>query len=341
MNQGEKVKEQILIAEDDPVSRRILAGLLGKWEYGVSTVTNGTDALRILESESAPRLAVLDWMMPGVEGVQICQRIRQRSDRPYIYILLLTARAEKQDILQGLEFGADDYLTKPFDAQELRARLHVGERILALQDALIATQENLRFQATHDVLTGLFNRRAVLDAVGREHSRQIREGGSFGVILADLDHFKNINDTYGHSTGDCVLNEVARRMKSCVRPYDTVGRYGGEEFLIVVPSFELPGAFNLAERIRKAIESSPVVTNGHEVRITVSLGVAVSSDSEPCDSEVLVNLADEALYHAKEQGRNRSELAASNLASSALGLPAKVIEQNDVDSDYGRRRIRG
>lgn len=319
MNKEERTKQQILIAEDDAVSRRILGGLLTKWGYEVSTATNGTDALCILENENAPRLAVLDWMMPGIEGVQICHRIRERLNRPYTYILLLTARAEKKDILQGLELGADDYLTKPFDAQELRARLHVGERILDLQDALIATQENLRFQATHDALTGIFNRRVILDEVSRERSRQLREGGSFGIILADLDHFKNINDTYGHSTGDSVLKEAALRMKNCLRQYDTVGRYGGEEFLIVVPSLEAHGALGLAERIRKAMESAPVATNGHEVGITVSLGVAVSGGGEPYDPEHLVNLADEALYHAKERGRNRSELATPTFGSSNTG----------------------
>ncbi|MGB7848088.1 MAG: diguanylate cyclase [Candidatus Acidiferrum sp.] len=317
MNKENATKKQILVAEDDPVSCRILAGLLLKWNYEVSTVTNGTDALRILESESAPRLAVLDWMMPGVEGVEICQRIRQRVNRPYTYILLLTARTEKKDILQGLELGADDYLTKPFDALELRARLHVGERILDLQDALLATQEDLRFQATHDELTGIFSRGVVIDVVSRECSRQTREKGTLGIIMADLDHFKNINDTYGHASGDAVLKEVARRMKDCVRPYDTVGRYGGEEFLIVATSLDASGAFGLAERIRKAVESRPVTANDHEVPVTVSLGVAVSSKAEPPDPQILFNLADKALYRAKELGRNRSELAESSESASS------------------------
>src|ERR1700685_4449405 len=191
MTNEEKPKKKILIAEDDPVSVHLLKNFLVKWGYDVTVVTDGVQALRILESEDTPRLAVLDWMMPGMEGVQICQQIRTRSDRPYIYVLLLTARSQRKDLLQGLEFGADDYLTKPFDAQELRARLHVGERILNLED-------ELRFRATHDTLTGIPSRSVALEAMSREHARQVRQKSSFGVILADLDHFKNINDTYGH-----------------------------------------------------------------------------------------------------------------------------------------------
>ena len=154
MNDG-KAKKRVLVAEDDPVSCHVLKSFLLKWDYDVEVVTDGMAALRILESEDAPRLAVLDWMMPGMEGVQICQRIRERKNRPYMYVLLLTARNEKRDLLRGLELGADDYLTKPFDSEELRARLLVGERILNLQDDLIAAREELRFRATHDVLTDL------------------------------------------------------------------------------------------------------------------------------------------------------------------------------------------
>ncbi|HXQ27600.1 MAG TPA: TonB-dependent receptor plug domain-containing protein [Candidatus Acidoferrales bacterium] len=177
----------------------------------------------ILEAQDAPSLAVLDWMMPGLEGPQVCQRVREHLDRPYVYLLLLTARSQKDDLLRGLEAGADDYLTKPFDAQELRARLKVGQRILDLQRGLIAARDELRFRATHDALTGIANRGVVLDAIHREHARQLREGGSLGLIMVDLDHFKHVNDVHGHLAGDAVLKEVARRMASCARPYDTVG----------------------------------------------------------------------------------------------------------------------
>jgi diguanylate cyclase (GGDEF)-like protein len=310
-NENQEAANSILIAEDDPVSRRVLEAFLVKWGYQVVTATDGLDALKVLEADNAPPLAVLDWMMPGLEGPQVCQRVRARPDRPYTYILLLTARSRKDDLLQGLESGADDYLTKPFDAQELRARLHVGRRILDLQNGLIAAREELRFRATHDELTGLANRRVILEAISREHSRHLRDGGSFGIILIDLDHFKNINDTHGHLAGDAVLKEAARRMTNSVRPYDTVGRYGGEEFLVLVPSCDPEGAMKLAERIRESLHAQPIVADVGPVHITASCGVAASSIANPLDPQNLLRLADEALYRAKEQGRNRSELAAN------------------------------
>ncbi len=309
MNAHAKSTSKVLIAEDDPISRRMLQAFLAKSGYEVVAVADGLEALRMLEGDNAPSLAILDWMMPGMEGPEVCQRVRQIPDRPYVYILLLTALNQKGDLLQGLESGADDYLTKPFDAQELRARLRVGQRILDLQESLIAARDELRFQATHDILTGVYNRGVVLEAVQRERSRQVRAGGSFGVILADLDHFKQVNDTYGHLSGDAVLKEAARRMAHCVRSYDTVGRYGGEEFLILVPSADASGALGLAERIREALRSSPVETVSGSVSITASFGVAVSTERAPLEAEAMLLHADDALYRAKERGRDRAEMA--------------------------------
>ncbi|MGC2422720.1 MAG: GGDEF domain-containing protein [Candidatus Acidiferrales bacterium] len=318
MLEKRKSRKRILIAEDDPVSRRLLQAFLVKWGYQVVAAGDGAEALRILESDDAPPLAVMDWMMPGIEGPEICRRVRANPDRPYVYILLLTARSQKGDLLAGLTCGADDYLTKPFDAAELRARLHVGQRILDLQDNLIAVRDELRYRASHDALTGVANRSAILDALARERSRQSRERGSFGIILADIDHFKAVNDTYGHLCGDVVLKEVARRMSSCVRPYDTVGRYGGEEFLIVVPASDTQGTLVLAERIRRIIESQPITTESGQVKITLSLGAAVSDLAKPAEAQTLLQIADEALYRAKKRGRNRSEMAAcSDLTSSS------------------------
>jgi two-component system cell cycle response regulator len=327
MTEERTYRNRILIAEDDPVSRRILQGFLSKWGYQVETAADGVEALRVLEGECPPTLAVLDWMMPGMEGPEVCQRVREHPDRPYVYILLLTARTQKTDLLRGLESGADDYLTKPFDNQELRARLHVGQRILDLQEGLIVAREELRFRATHDTLTSIANRGVVLDAINREHARQTRDGSSFGIILMDLDHFKSVNDTYGHLCGDSVLKETARRITSCVRPYDTVGRYGGEEFLVVVPGSDDRGTLALAERIRKTAESEPVPTNAGPVRVTVSCGIAVSNAEKPFDSHALLHLADNALYRAKEKGRNRSEVAEEPefaRAGSAAAKPAPL-----------------
>jgi two-component system cell cycle response regulator len=307
INAKKQSNKKILIADDDLGSRRILRKFLTKWDYEVIEVADGTAALAVLEADDAPRLAVLDWMMPGAEGVEICRAIRARASRPYIYLLLLTARSEKQDLLDGLRLGADDYLVKPLDAQELQARLHVGERILALQDDLIEAKEELRFKATHDGLTGIANRGVALDAVQHEHLRQLRESKPFGVILADLDHFKHINDTYGHLAGDAVLKEAARRMVASSRAYDTVGRYGGEEFLVVAPGADLAIALRLAERMRNVIVDKPFLTEAGEIMVTASFGVASSHDAAMTDPKSLVEWADEALYRAKRRGRNRSE----------------------------------
>jgi two-component system cell cycle response regulator len=317
-----KPKNRILIAEDDPVSRRVLQTFLVKWGYEVIIAEDGFQALAVLERQDFPRLAVLDWMMPGLEGTEVCERIRNELNRAYVYILLLTARSQKEDILKGLESGADDYLTKPFDAKELRARLLVGQRILGLQDHLIEAREELLFQATHDALTGLANRGVILEALHRENSRQLREGGSFGIALVDVDHFKYVNDRHGHLTGDAVLRELARRMCASVRPYDIVGRYGGEEFLIVVPSSAAAGTMGLAERIRKSIEEFPVRTEAGEIQMTVSLGVAISDPALPLDPQELIRVADDALYRAKDLGRNRCE----------LGTPAEPAGSRQSDA---------
>ena len=309
MSDSTTPRTRILIAEDDPISRRMLQAFLLKWGYDVQAAADGMEAWQALEEPNAPQLAVLDWMMPGLEGPQVCQRVRELADRPYTYILLLTARGQKDDLLLGLQSGADDYLTKPFDSQELRARLRVGERILDLQRSLIAAREELRFRATHDLLTGIPNRAMVMDAVQREGSRQNRDGGPFSAMIVDLDHFKSVNDTYGHLCGDQVLREAARRIAGCVRTYDTVGRYGGEEFLVVAPTTDGAGALALAERVRQAIEEPAIKTDCGEVKITASCGVATSRGDDPLSASELLKLADEALYRAKARGRNRSELA--------------------------------
>lgn len=310
--QGERADTmKILIAEDDPVSRRVLEVFLKKWGYMAIPVGNGADALALLETDDAPRLAILDWMMPGMEGTEVCRRVRQQTGKPYIYLLLLTARGQKQNLLEGLQSGADEYLAKPFDAEELRARLRAGERIIQMQDELIAARDRLQEQATHDALTGLLNRGASIEVLTRELTRGTREHRPVGIIIADLDHFKRVNDSYGHVAGDAVLQEIALRMKNCVRPYDSVGRYGGEEFLILAPSAEEDNVYRLAERIRTAIEATPVKTPAGEIPVTASFGVTSADCSGRDDITMLLRLADAALYRAKNLGRNCVERASS------------------------------
>jgi diguanylate cyclase (GGDEF)-like protein len=285
---------RVLAAEDNPVFQSMLRTLLRKWGYDAVIAQNGNEAWQILESEDAPRLAVLDWMMPGMDGVQICRKVRSANREPYIYIVLLTARADSQDLVEGMDAGADDYLTKPFNAQELRVRIRAGRRILDLHGAL-------RRQATHDGLTGLLNRNSILVRLSEELGRHEREGRPLSLLMVDLDRFKSVNDTYGHLAGDGVLREAAARMTATSRCYDGLGRYGGEEFLVVLPGCDLGAAAAQAERLREAI-AQVLFPVGEGLQVTCSIGIASASGGGP---EALIRHADQALYDAKGQGRNR------------------------------------
>jgi len=294
---------KILVADDDAVSRRLLEATLKKWHYDVVVAEDGDKAWDVLQREDAPQLAILDWVMPGMDGPEICREVRAFGDQRYIYLLLLTAKSEKEDLIKGMDAGADDFLTKPFDVQELRTRLRAGTRILELQ-------ETLRAQATHDSLTGLWNRAATFDFLRRELSRARRQRAPVSIVMADIDHFKRINDTHGHLVGDVVLREIARRLSSAVRGYDVTGRFGGEEFLLVFPGCAVRNAVDRAEQLRACVNREPVETPEGPISVTLSLGVAGSEATRATDPDLLVRAADAALYRAKSSGRNRVELAA-------------------------------
>jgi two-component system cell cycle response regulator len=295
---------RILIADDDRMSRRLLEKTLERERYEVIAVDNGRLALQQLSLPDGPRLALLDWMMPELDGPGVCLEVRKQHERPYIHIVLVTSRASKQDIVAGLEAGADDYLTKPWDPTELTARLRVGRRILQLEDRLVEARETMRFKATHDPLTSLFNRGIIVDLLTRELARTRREKGCTVVMLGDLDHFKSVNDTYGHVVGDEVLREIARRLLASIRSYDFVGRYGGEEFLIVLNNCDSAQAIVRAEEVRNKIAQHPVQTIRGPLPITMSLGVLASQDWDLQLVEEILGEADLALYRAKADGRN-------------------------------------
>jgi two-component system, cell cycle response regulator len=300
---------KVLIAEDDMVSRRLLEATLTRWGYEVVVTRDGVEAWQVLQGTAPPPLAILDWMMPGMDGVEVCRKVRQRGQEPYIYLLLLTTKGRKENIIEGLDAGADDYLTKPFDPHELQVRLRTGKRIVTLQSELIDAREALRIQATHDALTGMWNRRAIIEMLGNELARSRRDGLPVAVAMADLDHFKHINDTHGHIVGDTVLCETVSRMRALLRPYDAIGRYGGEEFLVVLPGCTAQDAFKLAERLRIGIGQEPVKIPAGAIEVTSSLGVAASDDIATLDANALIHAADVALYRAKAEGRNRVKLA--------------------------------
>jgi two-component system cell cycle response regulator len=313
---------KVLIAEDDRVSRRLLEVTLDKWGYELIVCKDGLAAWESLQKPDAPRLAILDWMMPGKDGVRLCREIRARSGHPYVYVILLTSRNSRDDMIMGLDAGADDYLSKPFDQRELELRLRTGRRILDLQSELISAREALRIQATHDSLTGIWNRSAILETLENELSRAQRQGLSLAAIITDLDHFKKINDTYGHTVGDAVLREAARRMRAAMRPYDGLGRYGGEEFLIVAPGCDTGNGLLVAERLRLAITNEPILTPEVDLSISASFGLAALSGSHSIDTDNLISAADEALYRAKSAGRNRIEAATLlEIAGRSNGTP--------------------
>ncbi len=295
---------RILIADDSLVSRHLLEATLRNWGYEVVVACDGTEAWKILQSKEAPHIAILDWMMPGQTGPEVCRMVRQKAIEPYTYILLLTSRSLKEDVVAGMDSGADDYLTKPFDQHELKVRLRAGTRIVDLQAELLATREALREQATRDYLTTLWNRSSILATLERELTRSARERSPCGVVVLDLDHFKQINDTRGHFAGDLALREAARRMQNSIRAYDAVGRYGGEEFLVVLPGCDEASTRNQAERMRAAIYSELVEMPESPLQLSASFGCSTFSGSGPVNVEMLIRTADEALYKAKNSGRN-------------------------------------
>jgi len=303
---------KILVAEDEAVSRHRLQAFLRKWGYIVHIAVDGGEALRLLEQPDGPRLAVLDRMMPRLDGLDVCRSIRTTGAEPYIYIILLTAQGQQQEIIEGFDAGADDYITKPFEIQELKARVRTGARIVELQEQLISAREQLRVEATHDSLTGLLNRAAFFEFYENEVGRAQRYGTRLALIMADIDHFKQINDQHGHLAGDAVLREVARRLRVSIRESDVIGRYGGEEFVVAAPNCTMTDAVALAERFRSTICAPAIDLPDAQLFVTMSLGVAAISDVNGADR--LLHLADEALYLAKHRGRN--QVAAGSLVLS-------------------------
>jgi len=296
---------KVLVADDSGLYRTTLRRLLAAWGYEAVIAANGYEALSILEGDDAPRLAILDCFMPGLGGLELCELIRARK-QGYVYTILLSVADQQSDVLKGFELGADDYLCKPFEELELRARLQAGERIVRVQEELIETRESLKFVASHDPLLRLWNRRAIIDLLNTELSRAKRLRTSLCVFFADLDSFKRVNDSYGHLVGDDVLRSAAEKMSRTVREYDHVGRYGGEEFLVVLPNCAAETAREVAERVRQHIGDEAIVIAPIQVKITASIGVAQWRAGQ--DFRELIHRADVAMYRAKQNGRDRVEV---------------------------------
>jgi diguanylate cyclase (GGDEF)-like protein len=296
---------RVLIAVGDASTRLTLQDWLGKWGYDIVLAGDGSAAWEILQQRRPPELVIVDGAISGIDSIDLCRRLRDKSRKFYHYVIVIKGRVHKDEAVLALEAGADDYLIEPLEEPELRARLKAAGRIIALQDELIGAREEHRVRAMKDGLTGLWNRAAFLDIFKREMDRAERAHASTGLLLLDLDHFKRVNDRYGHLAGDAVLREVALRFKQNVRSYDFVGRYGGEEFLIALPGCDRAQLRKRAEGIRKAICDEPVRVGKVEIPVTVSIGAAAATKGGKSAMEV-VGVADCALYRAKDEGRNRS-----------------------------------
>ncbi len=298
----------ILLAEDSAIYRHLIESHLKEWGFDFACARDGKEAWKLLMKRDAPRLALLDWVLPEIDGIDLCRRLRERpANEPYTYTILLTSKNRQHEMLEAMDAGVDDFLAKPFDPLELKARLLVGKRIVDLQQKLVAANDALHFSASHDFLTGAWNRAEILAFMHRELARARRDATPVGIVLVDVDHFKNVNDEFGHETGDSVLKEVTNRLSGSLREYDGIGRYGGEEFLLVIPGCNLATTVRRANQIRESISSRPISTLQGAITVTVSMGVTIGEPST--NSELLLRQADMALYQAKHHGRNRVEQA--------------------------------
>ncbi len=300
---------RVLIADDSDVSRKLLSRLLEQWGYEPVGCADGEEAWQILSGPDAPKLAILDWVMPRIDGIEVCRRLRETEVGRQVFVYLLTARSKPEDILAGLEAGANDYIIKPFNQAELRVRLRNGRQLVELHDELISAREALRTQAMVDPLTEVWNRRAFMDLAAKALSRAGRIGAPTSALMIDIDHFKRVNDEHGHAAGDVTIRAVADRVKDVLRTGDHLARYGGEEFVVLLPDCRAPGAYAVAERVRRAVQRAPVTFDGGALEVTISVGAATGPESRE-SLEELVSRADGALYAAKNAGRNRTMLAA-------------------------------
>lgn len=298
----------VLLVEDDPVTRRLLEKMLRDAGYGdMRAAVNGRDALEILRHRFYP-IVITDWIMPEMDGLQLCQAIRREDQPGYVYIIVLTVKDSKADVVRGLDAGADEYLVKPVNPSELLVRLRTAQRILQLEKSLKTTNEEMRVLSIKDPLTGVFNRVYLMERLPQEIKRSHRYGHPLSIIMCDIDHFKEINDEFGHAAGDQILKEFVQCLGASIRQdIDWIARYGGEEFLIVLPETELQPACWVAERLRRVVSEKIFRLKGREIRITSSFGVSSfhPARDQRATFDSLMEQADEFLYEAKREGRNR------------------------------------
>ena len=300
-------KLQVLVVDDSPVYRKLVEHALEDGGYSPLFAKNGREALE-LYAQHCPAIVITDWMMPDLSGPELCGRIRGDQQRPFTYIIVLTSKSEKDNVVEGLAAGADDYLTKPFDPGELLARIGVGRRTIELHREIDAKNKLLDKMAHTDSLTGLPNRRAIEEWAGRQLRGAARHGYSLWVVHADLDSFKDINDSYGHDGGDQVLQKFAEILKECTRASDISGRMGGDEFLLVITHVDEKHIRLTVERLRGQFAALKFAFGGKGISVTASFGVCGFQGKEAPEFSMLVRQADKALYGAKRAGRNQIKI---------------------------------
>lgn len=305
----------ILVAEDDPVARKILERTLVTEGHEVVSAENGRKAFDLFKERFFP-IILTDWMMPEMNGLELCQAVRNHQTSGYVFVIILTSKDSKNDIVTGLNSGADDYVNKPFNPPELKARIKTCMRILELERSLKKANENMRIMSITDPLTKCYNRGYIMDRLPQEINRAIRYKRALSLVLCDIDHFKKVNDTYGHQAGDRVLIEFVCSIKQTIRnDLDWIARYGGEEFLIVLPETAPEGALIMAERLRNTISNNKFIVHEKAFHVTSSFGICgfdSASFDENISSEVLINIADQHLYQCKLEGRNRVKAGCVN-----------------------------
>jgi len=314
---------RILVVDDDACMLRLLEKFLSSSGYDVLTASNGVEALQIVLRDN-PQIVVSDWMMPEMNGLELCRAIRSNELAGFVYLIIVTAHNDRERLLEAFDAGADDFLSKPFDRQELLVRMRAGIRIVKLEADLArqkrdiikrnaemaAMNGQLERLATTDVLTGLINRRQAMVKLNELWKLSDRYDVPLSCMVFDIDHFKQFNDTYGHAVGDIVLKATANASTQAARSVDIIGRIGGEEFLVVCPNTDSDGAAILAERIRQFVEKAELLHDGQHLKVTISIGVA-ERRSETCSGDMLLKDADDVLYEAKESGRNCVRVASA------------------------------
>jgi two-component system cell cycle response regulator len=305
---------KVLVAESNAESGQSLQESLDGWGYQVALAEDPAETLAAFRREVPPAIVILGALGDHTKTKQICREMREFGDKPYVYILLLAAKGESEQIQEALEAGADDYLTAPYDQLELKARLRAGKRILDLREELRRAQATIGYQAYHDPLTGLWNRGAIIDALQRELARVRREKAPVGLLMVSIDGLKEINDKYGHMAGDAAIRATARELRASLRPYDALGRYGGEAFVMIVTGCDSRSALKQAERFYGVLKGTTVdisqwgkFVSGKEAALPVLYSLGVVSGTGEHDSETLLRTLESAVRAARSAGGNRIE----------------------------------